>query len=256
MFLIREIMNEMINRLIGKIDTNTPLGLKALSSLIILVFILLFTHVFILHILHLDFLNDFPDWLVYLIIVVLFYFIQEILFSGDILYTGENGNNYVKIFQKNWPSRHIASKFNINNKDASYYWFQNYFNKWKKPDSGMYDQVKRTFKRGYECRLIYYCIRFFQVIIVLSFILFLIKQLLIPYLSEGKIIIKDINDFVLQIFFIIVFIIIFILVYTSNNPNYKEPKGVWKKFNEINEMHKKWIDENIKTFDDLKKEYS
>ncbi len=243
-------MNEIINKIISKVDTNTPLGLKALTSLIILTFSFVFTHIFIFD---LELFDDFPTWLLYLLIFVSYYFIQMILFSGDILYTGKpEVNKYVKIFQKKWPSRYIAEKFEISIKDANYYWFQNFFNKWKKSESNMNEQVKRTFKRGYECRLVYYCIRFFQTIFVFSLIMIIVHNYQIFLLLLGEKVKIEFSDIQLQIGFIILILLIYMLIYLSNNPIYNNPKGVWQKYNEINEFHRKWIDDNIKSVDDLK----
>ena len=127
---------------------------------------LIFCHIFIIP---LNLFENWPDWLLYLSVSVIFYLLRLLLFSADLLYYGDpEKNKYVKAFQMYWPSRHLASKFNFPQEDASFYWFDKFFSTWDNPDHPRNSQWKRTLIRGYSCRFTLATISFFSTKIINS----------------------------------------------------------------------------------------
>lgn len=221
----------------------------SLTAFFILIFSLIFCNIFLIPI---TFLTDFPDWLLYPFFWVIMYIITILVFSDDVLYYGCPNNKYVKAFQSNWPSKHIAEKFSISQKDASYYWLENFFNKWANPKHPRNVQYKRTLQRGYECRFIYYCIKFLNILVIFSISIVILTEIVFPRIPFFADIRYDVQvNSAIPFILLIVFVNILLRIGNKTKPD--KLTGVWKRFEEINKMHIKWIDDNITSFDKLKR---
>lgn len=238
---------DVIKQFIDSVGISSKAGLRALTALVVLAFSFMFCHLFIVS---LDILAGTPEWLLCLISYALFQVIQILL--PDKLYYGDpEKDKYVKAFQMYWPSRYLAQKFGLKEKDASYYWFENFFNAWENPDHPRHTQWKRTLRRGYSCRFIYYCTKFFEILIIVSIMLALIQESL-AQLFKMEIFTSKVSLF-WRIGFILFVVFLYLVIRIFNRVSPSNLGGVWKRFAEINRMHIEWVDENVKSLDDLKK---
>lgn len=241
-------IKEIINKLIDLISPYSKKGLENLTGITIIVFSLIFCYIFIVS---LEVFQNFPSWLLYLATPAIFYLITVNLFSSDTLYYGDPGKNkYVRAFQMYLPSKHISEKFNLDIEKAKNYWFENIFNTWSRADHPRYEQRIRTFRRGYACRFVYYSIKFLGILFWISILLTLTQEILIRLIH---------SDFIMtsvglgyRIGFIMLIGLVYILIRITNKTSPSNMTGVWRRFAEINKMHIHWIDENIKSIDDLK----
>jgi len=243
------------NKLLDKIDNiispESKSGLEGLTAILILVFSLIFSHIFIIP---LNILANFPNWIVYIGVCTIFYMLKLLLFSSDKLYYGDpNKNKYVKAFQLHWPSKHIAKKFSIPLDDAFYYWYEKLFNTWRNPSHERHCQYVRSLRRGYSCRFVFYSLRFFEVLLWISFPLTLLQlSKEISALKSDKLLFWmniNLGGAIAYILFVLIF---YILIRGSNKTNPTNLGGVWRRYDEINKMHIKWIDENIDSIEKLK----
>lgn len=199
---------------------------------------LIFAQIFIIP---LRWFEDWPHWLLYLIIPSIFYLLRVLIFSSDKLYYGDPSKNvYVRAFQLYWPSRHLAKKFNLKIEDASRYWLGNVFNKWAAPGHQQHQQWQRTLKRGYSCRLVYYCIKFSSFLFWVSLAVIVLEVLITPT-----------NGLAWKIGFMVVLGLVYILLRMRNRTSPDNLTGVWRRFAEINKMHIHWIEQNIKSMSEL-----
>lgn len=242
--------NDPWAKVLSLASPETKKGLQALIALIILIFSLLFVNIFIISV---NILKGVFGWdlLLYPLTPILMYIIIVVLFSSDILYNGDpNENSYVRAFQSSWPSKYIAQKFKITEKEAMHYWFENFFNTWRNPNYPRHDQWERTLKRGYSCRFIYYFIKFLDILIILSlFLLFLIEGM--PRIFPDFKLTSETNVWI-KIGFIVFIFFVDLYIRLSNKTSPNHMTGVWKKYEEINEMHMRWINDNILTIEDLR----
>lgn len=230
------------------INIYTKRGLICLTALFILVFALFFCFIFLVP---LNLLEVWPDWLLYLVVFVIFFMLQIVLFSRDVLYYGDpRKNRYAKAFQMYWPSKYIATKFHLSQKDASFYWFEKYFNAWRNSKHPRHSQWERTLRRGYSCRFVYYSLKFFEILLAISIGATLIQEIV------SKLFRVPISTTGMRLWWRVIFILFIVLLYAivrvSNRASPSKLTGVWKRYAEINQMHIKWIDENIKSINDLK----
>jgi len=239
---------EIFQKIIDNINIDSKKGLEGTTAFIILIFSLIFTLVFILP---LDFFINCPSSYLYIIVYAVFYLLKIFLFSSDILYYGDSTKNkYTKAFQAYWPSKHIAKKFNLSEKDASYYWFENFFNKWKDPNNLRNCQWERTLKRGYACRLVYYFVRILELLMIIS-IIFILIETFIPILFKIEVL-KFAYSFNWRLSYTILILLLYTITKKNNRISENELTGVWRRYAEINLMHIKWIDDNIKSVGELK----
>ena len=241
-------VNQLLAKLIGIINPESKEGLEALTALLILVFSLAFCYIFIIPF---NLFDNWPEWLLYLVVIAIFYLLKFFLFSSDILYYGNPGKNkYVKAFQTYWPSKHIATKFNLSQEDAEFYWHENLFNTWREHNHPRHSQWERTLRRGYACRLVYYCIHFFGILLWISISVTLLQEILSQRL-QMQVFASDIS-LGWKLGFIIFVALLYILIRLTNKTSPDNLTGVWRRYAEINQMHIKWIDGNIASIYELK----
>ncbi|HAF61272.1 MAG TPA: hypothetical protein DCK95_02985 [Anaerolineaceae bacterium] len=163
--------------------------------------------------------------------------IYTLIVSTDKLADINSKSKYAKAFQRYWPSRYISEHFDIDINSANYIWFEKNFNTWEKSDSSRNSQYKRTFERGYQCRLVYY------LIIVLSlFIIFSAIQLIIEFIVMKQFLLID--NYLWKCIFLGIALVSYLTVKGSNKIKEDKKSGVWKKYDEINQLHIDWIEEN------------
>ncbi len=232
---------------IKRVSPYSKRGLEGLTILVILIFSLVFSHIFIIS---LNLFRNCPNWLLYLGVFAIFYLLIVLIFSSDILYYGDPKNNeYSKAFQLHWPSKHIAQRFNLPQDKASYYWFEKFFNTWRDPSHQRHSQWERTLRRGYACRLVYHCIKFFEILLWISIPLILLQEILSKRF-QIEVFLSNIS-LGWKIFFIMIVILLYVSMRATNRTSPEKLTGVWRRYTEINKMHIQWIDENIKSFEDL-----
>lgn len=239
-------MKETIGKLLDMASPYSRRGLEGLTALVILTFSLIFCHIFIIP---LSFFETWPKWLLHLVIFVIFYLLRFFLFSGDKLYYGNpEKDKYVRAFQMYWPSKLIATKFNMSMEDAKFHWFET-FNTWKNKDHPRHSQWERTMRRGYACRFVYYCIKFFEVLLWVSVLVTSLQEVLLRKFKM-QIFISEVS-LEWRIGFIIFVVLFYITIRLTNKTSPTDLIGVWRRFAEINKMHRAWIDNNISTPSDL-----
>jgi len=220
---------------------NDPrLKIKYISSAFVLISTIAFVHLFIRPI-SLDIESLFNTSIAAIIIAA----IEILIFSHDALYSGDN--KFSKVFREHFPSEHIADKFNINTKIATYLWLNKVFNKWENKENKHHQQWKRTLSRGYMCRFVYIirktCCYFVIGSIILMSLDIIIYKIFSYELPAHNIKIED------KIIFIIFASIFWSIVGMTNS--IKKKNGVFERFNEINILHKSWIDDHIHTIRDF-----
>jgi len=234
----------LLNNLFEQFSAYTKEGLENLSSSIIIIFSLSFIHIYIIDV---NKIAEYFGILFYPLLVLTTYLIKIIIFSNDYLLYGDKNNKYVKAFTNQLPSKYLVDKLEIEKRDALFYWFRIY-NLWQKEDSDRYEETKRTFKRGYACRFIFYTIKLFDFLISVSFLTLLFLSIYI-FIVNQKIFLFENSE--IMISYTLFLIILRIIIVKFNNHKEGEYSGVWKKWESINNNHKKWIDDNIKDKKDL-----
>ena len=237
-------ISNLLTNIIEKFSIYTKEGLENLTSSMIVIFSSLFIHIYIVDI---NTLANYLDLLFYPIILIILYFIKINLFSHDYLLFGDENNNYVRASKHKLPSKYLLEKYDISNEDANHYWY-NIFNSWQKKDHPRYGQVIRTFRRGYACRFIFYSIKLFEFLFILSLSIFIILNVYSSYINKMIYLYPNSYD---MFGFIFLMAILKIFIIKLNNSNIKNLTGVWKKFEEINNDHINWLENNIKNKNEL-----
>jgi len=174
------------------------------------------------------------------------------IFSSDKLYYADpERDRYARAFQAYWPSKHIAEKFDLSQKDANYYWFEKLFNTWADPEHLRHEQRERTFQRGYECRYVYYCLMLFAVLFWVS----AATTVLLKILTRCFRVLAFESEIELgwKIGFVALMGFLYVVLRLSNRTSLRNLTGVWRRYAEVNELHIRWIDENIRSLDDFDK---
>lgn len=177
------------------------------------------------------------DFILYGIIGWFSLMIYTIIVNTDVLSNPESKSKYAKAFQKTWPSNYIKEKFNIDNDTANYIWFEKCFIE-EKVQNNRNSQYSRTLERGYQCRLIFYTQKVLKIFWILSLVQFTIELFFIKFPMIE-------NNFWKCIFIIIMFSSYLVLYLCNRVKKDGSLSGVWKRYEEINKIHIKWIDENV-----------
>jgi hypothetical protein len=236
--LVKNIIEQLILKIFFIIIGNSKLKYQlATASIIILSYLGIFFSFFYSEIIiRIQLLIDY-FYAIIVVFLVITLFLKNLLFSHDELYQGDpDKDHYIKAFQYYWPSNYISEKFNITKKEASYIWFSKYFNCWKGNDLW-----KKTLQRGFCCRYNYYLIKQqkYLISIIVFFILLHILLLYFPNLITGFSF-----SIIGGIIYLVFLCIHFSKIHLKKIDVPHNLKGPWKKFQEINEMHHRFIDEN------------
>jgi len=184
-------------------------------------------------------------------IVITFMLATWIFSSDELYYADPEKNRYVRAFQVYWPSKHIAERFDLNQEDADYYWFEKLFNIWADPEHPRHEQRERTFQRGYACRYVYYYLKLFVALFWVSAATTVLLEILTRLFGilafESKV------GLGWRIGFVVVVGFLYIILRCSNRTSLSNLTGVWRRYAEVNKLHIRWIDENIKSLGDFDK---
>jgi hypothetical protein len=242
----------MWKQLSEMLSLETSAGLQLLSALVILGWGLLFAHLFVVD---LRLFETVPTWILSLVVVTTLAVIRVMLASTDtLLYGDSTADKYTRAFQANLPSRYIADKFGISKQDAEFYWYEGLFNRWSDPKQPRHSQWARTLRRGYACRFVYHTLVLLKVLIVLSTVLTLLVavSMVVPALCMLHTVGPE-SGLGERISFIVVLLVFYLFVRLTNRTSPQHPSGVWRRFAEINQLHAKWIDENVASLEDLQR---
>jgi hypothetical protein len=235
------------------LSISTKEGLQALSALTILLGGLAFSLVFIRP---LVIPENMPLQLVtYVAFPVLAGVVMVLLDATDTLTRGDpKKNRYARAFQSYWPSRHLATKFKLTDEEAEYLWFYGLFNQWRDSDHPLHSQWVRTLQRGYACRFVYHCIvltKFLGICAVLLLSLELLHRAF-PGWSVLTLFTAQ-SGLGARISALLAMVAIYFSINYWNNPSPEKLSGAWRAYSEINRMHIKWIDKNIRSLEELEK---
>ncbi|MFC1799297.1 hypothetical protein ACFL2Z_00080 [Candidatus Eisenbacteria bacterium] len=238
-----DILSTFWSKLTNNLNPYSKSGLRNLTAAAILVLGWWFVSELVLPI---GLLGNYPTWGIYLVALVIFYYLNLMLFSADTLYFGHpDENKYIEAFQRHWPSKHVAEKFSLGQEEAESYWFTNVFNAWSGTDHPQHQQWKRTLERGYACRCVYYMVRFLGRLIWIAIVAFSAEELLHKYLGLGE------SRLLLRIVFVLVALLCYVAMRQGHRVSERRLWGVWKRYDEINKSHIQWIDHNIHSLKDF-----
>ena len=239
---------DFLKTLVKLFNISTKKGLEFFTAAIILLFSFLFCVAYIFPIHSIKSQNSF---LVYTIIYLLLLFIQFFLFKSDRLYEPhEKPSRYAKAFQKYFPSKYIAEQFDINLDEARYYWYNYVFNKWQNPSHPNHDQWVKTLQRGFSCRLVYYVLKFFELIMLLSILLIIARLIVFRFSLEDFFVIGRVSGY--QLIYLVGIFVLYAAIRAGNSTDTNRLTGVWFRFAEINKNHRYWLRDNFGILDDLK----
>jgi len=235
-------------KLAEQINPETKAGLRVLTVLGILGGVLLFVAYFVRPIAAVDEAikrEGVPDWPFYLGSAVLVFVLVIVLFSHDFLYHGDpTTDKYVKAFQSNWPSKEVASLLGVDSEHASHLWFME-FNRWADESHGMHEVWKKTLQRGYACRMVFYLLvvskwAFVSAVAYLVVEAVLKLRLELEWARPGGI--------AFRIMFVIGSGLVALALRYTNGVTASGPRGVWRRYNEINRMSCRWVREHQHRF--------
>jgi len=190
-------------------------------------------------------INQLADIIVVLgLDIALIFVVSTWVFStSDILFTGKS--KYSIYFQSNLPSGHLMEKLNCSQGEANDIWFS-IFNKWKNDKNPRHEFWKRTFERGYGCRLIFHLRNTILFIMILSTVFFIAYESYYFFI-KNEIIIASNTELLKIGMLIIELFLLWYLNYNNQIPGKRNnrPTGCWYRWKEINDIHKAWLDNNI-----------
>lgn len=236
---------ETVQSLLDKLGPQSKSGLRILTAVTAIGFLYFFLAAFIAPIAPLSdaFKNSgIPSSVWHLGATVLLYLLVVLVFSDDGLYYGDAERNcFARAFQRHWPSSYLAQRLNIDPRTARNIWFSE-FNKWGEPGHPSHSQRVMTFRRGYACRLVYYFLRFSKTAFFASALLLTFELVLRCRLNWDWIPPESLPS---RAIYVSVAGIAWLLVLATNRTD--PPTGVWRRFDEVNELNIHWIDTNLES---------
>jgi len=187
---------------------------------------------------------SFPGWLLVAVPSALIYLVVVTMFSSDVLYYGDpKKSKFVAAFQEHWPSKYIARTLQIEPKEATKRWLQQ-FNTWRAENHSNHQQWLRTFHRGFACRLVYYLL-FSSLTSSCLAALFVLAELVSRHFGLGWV---HPTSFPARVVFLALVLLFWVLLRVTNRPEIGRLTGVWRRFQEINELNIEWVSRNIRLF--------
>ena len=166
------------------------------------------------------------------------YLIGTVIMSQDILATTNlpAGN----FFQGQYPSKEIMAKLQCGQPQADYLWF-NLFNPWSESGHHRHMSYRFTFQRSYSCRLIFHARMSFVFFTMLASLTWVIS-----WRSQFE------NTLPAEIYSrgLLIFIALVIIAILFGFNRTGKPTGCWKRFEEINNINKAWLNEAVFKKDD------
>jgi len=236
-------------------DIHSKRGLQKLYSLMFILLVIFYLHSFWIPI-------EISKWintnLIYIGIILLYFvpaLTEKLLFVRDALqYDVSDKNPYASFFQKQFPSKYISQKFNIDETQSSMYWFS-IFNKWKASDHPHNAWRQTSFDKGYTCRVIYYIqlwsFRFFVLAVTHLIILIALRLFVISSTPIAVSSLFEIELIQWKIGYPLAMLLTHFLLKANNRIKGEVPTGVWYQWKEINDIMKRWLDENVNSINDL-----
>jgi hypothetical protein len=220
------------------LSPNSKHGLRFLTAAFVIIVVVVFVLAFVNP---LPWLAKFELWIVILAAVALA-IVSVLLFSDDTLYyDSPEKNAYAKAFQKRWPSRHIAEILHIDLSTASTIWFSE-FNKLNSADSDGHVQWSKTFQRGYQCRLVYHMLKLSRRMFLIG-VLLLELEALLWWGCDYRLMAEE--TLWSRIAFVAGAALLWLYLRLTSRINPERLTGVWRRFEEINELNIAWADKNI-----------
>lgn len=229
---------------------NTKQKYRYLMSIIILFTLYFFSEIYLFNRL----IPETFSKTTFIILFILFWLILSIVTDNDTLYSGKpEKNNFVKCFQKFYPSNYLIEKLKIDSETAQYLWFTKAFNTWADKNHKRYGYWKSTLERGFMCRFVYINYQFFKYVGIVSLI---INLVLIFFILTGLVTTVEFVDTYLrqktylskEIIFMLSCGLISSIIYFFNKSKEEKCQGAFKRFNEINQQNIHWLEENIDEF--------
>ena len=190
------------------------------------------------------------------IILCIFFLIKSLIADYDPLYSGDpEKNKYTKAFQSNLPTEYIMTTYDVEMREAKSLWY-NVFNKWEEKGHEMHYNWKTTLRRGFKCRMVHFVIKSFRIMFFLALlsigIIVFVNKLKVNFEIEAiDKYFRDHVDLGIPIFYAIMCILISIIFQIVNNPNERQPKGCYLRFNEINLLNVDCLRQNINSKEDF-----
>lgn len=238
-------MKDFIKEIIGLIDPETRKGLLFLTGASILVLVTFF---FFAYVGSVPVYNtiigqlNLPKWVYGCALLIVEYILFVVISSDDKLYYGNpKKNRFTRAFQKYLPSNHLAAVLKTDVDTAKHLWFDE-FNKWADEKHERHEERQRTFQRGFSCRFIYYLWIVNRLLLILSILWLLVEVILVKCTDH------DIANLEAKLAIALLLLIFLTSLGLFNRTNDSNPTGVWRRFNEINQRHCAWIDENKELF--------
>ncbi len=244
--------NDMIGRVrkIFDFDPRTQDGLISITTWLLLVIYFLYIHLFIVAV---DLQSYKPNYALYAFVLFVPAAVGLLVFSGDPI--AHASNKEAKFFQSHFPDAYVAAKFKIDANLARLLWFKALD---KVQGEGF---VKKTYQRGYTCRLVYYSRRASIGFFVLAS-LTLALRISWRYFTEQEFrsagwygiwpAIGAEENWVGKIFYLAHTFALWIYLTCGHKPDASNPSGVWARWKEVNDRNRAWIDGKFNTLDDLK----
>jgi hypothetical protein len=238
---------EQLKEIANKSNISSASGLIATTALFILMHSILFSVLFVGSWIP----NVMPEYALGVFTYVVFLTIEIVLVSSDTLYYGNpSKNRYARAFQKGFPSKHIAGRFHLSKEEAKFYWFS-IFNSWANKEHPLHEQWKRTLRRGYSCRFIYYVIRFLEILSLSCVAVTLLSFVTFGFTGTNLNVLE--TRFLIQYVFTAYVLLLYLVIRLANRTVPGHLTGVWRRFAEINHLHIQWIDHNIRSITALRR---
>jgi len=182
-----------------------------------------------------------PAWWFAPLAAITIGFSTVLVFADDKLYYDGVRNPYAQAFQKSFPSTFIACQLKMPPEDARNLWFKS-FNVLRDPKHPNHDQWKRTFQRGYQCRLVYFFLRIGALAFSVSGILIVTESVSRFWFNTQ---LFDPASFGRRLVFTCAIGVLWFVVRVKNRVRLDHLTGVWRRFEEINLLNTAWARENI-----------
>jgi hypothetical protein len=213
-------------------------GLIAVTTWFVMLIYVLYLHLFVVQL-----GRESANYLLYALVLII-PLIGTFLFAGDSLAFGSSAE--AKFFQKEFPDKHVAKKFGVEEAEARRLWF-------RALDRRLDDQlVKRTYQYGYTCRLFYYAKRavfwfalLTSVTLAGTIMYRLCKVIPLNVVGQDRVweAVKGEANLLGKVVYLVHLVGLFLFLKFSNRIDPRRPTGVWKRWREVNERNRKWVDQ-------------
>lgn len=219
------------------VNPTTKSGLIAITTYLTMVIYVLYLHLFVVQI-----SKDSANYLLYGL-VLLVPVVSTLLFGSDSIASASNSE--ATFFQSQFIDAYIAKKFGIDAAKARLVWFRALD---RLKDEGF---VRRTYQYGYTCRLIYYVKRVAKYFVLLSVLTILAESsyrfFVVPNPGVGTLrhffdAVRLESNLLGKAVYLTHIIGLWGFLGFGNSADSKKPTGVWRRWVEINDRNRAWVD--------------